>query len=604
MEDLIAGIDLGTTHSLIGVVEAGFPILLADESGSRLTPSVVYYPAEGAAQVGGAALRRLAVAPARTIVSVKRLMGRAPHELTWAPEYPLATDDGAVAISLDEARRVTPVEVSAEILRHLKALAERVMEKPVTRAVITVPAYFNDAQRKATKQAGELAGFTVERILNEPTAAALSFGMDKLEGCRRIAVYDLGGGTFDISILELSDGVFAVRSTHGDTALGGDDLDRALAEYLLGEFFPNKNASELTPEIRGRLLEAAVKAKHALSSAVEAKVELPFIEEGRSVSCTVTREVFVRLARPILERTVAPCHRALQDAGLTAAELDHVVLVGGSTRVPLVRELVERIFGKEPDTTQHPDEAVALGAVIQAGILSGALRSVTLLDVTPLSLGIETVGGLMNVLLPRNATIPAKAGELFTNAAAGQSAMAIRVLQGEREMARDNWELGKFALDFTPGPRGSARVGVQFSIDADGILSVLARDTVTGSERVVNLSNTAVDVDDARVEAMISQSVEHAFADMHERQWAEARMKAAELLEAVGGALPQAGEALVEEDRAVIMAAVSAVEEALHEQQLLRLKQANGALDAATEVLAAVLVERAMEASLQRRGVI
>ncbi len=603
---LIAGIDLGTTQSLIGVVDAGFPLLLADEGGSRLTPSAVYYPADGSAPlVGAAALRRRAAEPQRTVVSIKRLMGRRRAGVDWVPEFPLGSDaSGNVTVGLDGPRFVTPAAVSADILRRLKAIAERAMEQPVTRAVITVPAYFNDAQRQATRQAGELAGFTVERILNEPTAAALAFGLDKQAGRRRVAVYDLGGGTFDITILEMNDGVFDVLATHGDTALGGDDLDRALAAWLLARCLPGVQARELPAAVRSRLHEAAIDVKHALSSAAETTVALPFLHEGRSFMETVTRADFESLAAPLIERTRRPCQQALQDAGLTPADLQHVVLVGGSTRIPLVRALAREIFEREPDTSSHPDETVALGAVIQAGILSGALRGITLLDVTPLSLGIETFGGLMNVILPRNTTIPAKAGEMFTNAVALQPSMLIRVLQGEREMARDNWELGRFQIDFPPGPRGSARVGVQFAIDADGILSVLARDTATGTDRILAIQSTAVDVDDVRVEEMISQSVDHAFADMHERQWTEACLKAEELLAAVTSALPMAGESLSPEARSAITAAAAEVQAALAACALQRLKSANAALDEATESLAAILVERAMDDSLRRRGVL
>ena len=603
-QELIAGIDLGTTQSLIGVVDAGFPILLADAEGSRMTPSAVYYgPGQAVPVVGAAAVRRRAAEPGRTLLSIKRLMGRRTGEVDWVPEYPLGRDgEGNVTVELEDGRQVTPVEVSAEILRHLKAVAERAMEQPVNRAVITVPAYFNDAQRQATRRAGELAGFTVERILNEPTAAALAFGLDKLEGRRRVAVYDLGGGTFDITILELNDGVFDVLSTHGDTALGGDVLDRALAAWLTVGW--ELTAASLSPEVRSRIHEAAIEVKHQLSAAGEATVNLPFLLEGRSYTRTVTRTEFEALALPILQRTRRHCLQALHDAQLTPADLQHVVMVGGSTRIPLVRQLAAEIFAREPDTSSHPDETVAMGAVIQSGILSGALRGITLLDVTPLSLGIETFGGLMNVILPRNTTIPARAGEMFTNAVAQQPSMLIRVLQGEREMARDNWELGRFQIDFPPGPRGSARVGVQFAIDADGILSVLARDTATGTDRQLAIHSTAVDVEDARVEDMISRSVEHAFSDMQERQWTEARLKAEELLAAVTSALPMAGDALTPETAAGIASAEADVRAALISQNLARLKSANTSLDLATEGLAAILVERAMDDSLIRRGVL
>lgn len=580
---LLLGIDLGTTNSLVGVMDSGFPILLADAEGSRLTPSAVHFAADGTVTVGAAALRRRALEPERTVTSVKRLIGRRPGEGDWQPPYDLA------------ALGTSPVQVSAEILRHLRGLAERAMEQAITRAVITVPAYFNDAQRAATKKAGELAGLQVERILSEPTAAALAYGLDKLGEHRKVAVYDLGGGTFDISVLELRDGVFQVLSTAGDTQLGGDDLDRALAGHLA--------PAGADP---ARFLEAAEAAKKRLSEAESTRVELPFYDGTHSFAAEVTRAELEKLARPLLDRTRSHCLRALADAGLQAGDLDEVILVGGSTRMPLVRRTVAEIFGREPNLSQHPDEAVALGAVIQAGILDGSLRNVLLLDVTPLSLGIETFGGLMNVIIPRNTTIPCKAGEMFTNAVANQSEMLVRVLQGERELARDNWELGRLVVPFPAGPKGSARVGVQFRIDADGILEVLARDTASGSDTVLEIRNTAVDVDDERVEAMISASVEHAFEDMNERVWTEARLKAEELLGAVAAAMEQFGEAVTAEERAGIEAAAHAVRAVLagpsHDARAL--KAANQTLDDATQELAVRLVEQAMEESLARRGLV
>jgi molecular chaperone DnaK len=580
---LLLGIDLGTTNSLVGVMDSGFPILLADTEGSRLTPSAVHLAADGTVTVGAAALRRRALEPARTITSVKRLIGRRSGEGDWQPPYDLA------------ALGTSPVQVSAEILRHLRGLAERAMEQEITRAVITVPAYFNDAQRAATKKAGELAGLQVERILSEPTAAALAYGLDKLGEHRKVAVYDLGGGTFDISVLELREGIFQVLSTAGDTQLGGDDLDRALAEYLA--------PAGTDP---ARFQEAAEAAKKRLSEAETTRIELPFYDGIHSFAAEVTRAELEKLAQPLLERTRSHCLRALADAGLQASDLDEVILVGGSTRMPLVRRTVADIFGREPNLSQHPDEAVALGAVIQAGILDGSLRNVLLLDVTPLSLGIETFGGLMNVIIPRNTTLPCKAGEMFTNAVANQSEMLVRVLQGERELARDNWELGRLVVPFPPGPKGSARVGVQFRIDADGILEVLARDTASGTDTVLEIRNTAVDVDDERVEAMISASVEHAFEDMNERIWTEAQLKAEELLGAVAAAMEQFGEAVTAEERAKIEAASAEVRTVLagpsHDARAL--KAANQALDDATQELAVRLVEQAMEESLARRGLV
>jgi molecular chaperone DnaK len=579
----ILGIDLGTTNSLVGVVDSGFPILLADEEGSRLTPSAVHFGHDSSVLVGAAALRRRSLEPTRTVTSVKRLIGRRGGEGDWQPPYDLREIG------------TSPVAVSAEILKRLKAVAERALEQPVSRAVITVPAYFNDAQRNATKQAGELAGLTVERIVSEPTAAALAYGLDKLVDRQKIAVYDLGGGTFDISVLEMREGVFQVLSTAGDTQLGGDDLDRALAARIAPE--------GADPS---RFVEAAEAAKKRLSTEDSTRIELPFYDGRNSLSVEVTRAGLEKIIRPLIERTRAHCLRALSDAGVKPEELDEVVLVGGSTRIPLVRQYVAQLFGREPNTSQNPDEAVALGAVIQAGILSGSLRNVLLLDVTPLSLGIETFGGLMNVIIPRNSTIPCKAGEMFTNAVANQQDMLIRVLQGERELSKDNWELGRVVVPFPPGAKGSARVGVQFSIDANGILQVLARDTATGQDTVLEIQNTAVDVDDERVEQMIAESVEHAFEDMNERVWTEAKLKAEELLPAVHAALEQFGDAVTAEERAVIEQAAAGVRALLGApvHDATALKKANATLDDATQELAVRLVEKAMEESLARRGLV
>ena len=592
----IVGIDLGTTNSLVGAMDAGFPVLIADAEGRRLTPSVVYFPEQGAPEVGKELDIRRATQPERTVYSVKRLMGTRPGEVDTS-DLPYAVVGARVRIDGQER---SPEEISALILDKLKLDAERALGVPVSRAVITVPAYFNDAQRNATKQAGELAGLHVERILNEPTAAALAYGLDRLGDRSKIAVYDLGGGTFDISILELNAGVFQVLSTNGNTRLGGDDIDAALAERLRVEPF---DEGVTWPTTRPEFLELARKTKIDLSTREKVPVDYWVGGFAFELPQPFTRAKLEAAARPVVERTRTHCLRALADAKLSPGDLDAVILVGGVTRMPLVRTLVAEIFGREPDTSQNPDEAVALGATIQAGILSGAVRDVVLLDVTPLSLGIETFGGLANVIIPRNTTIPAKAGEMFTNPVAGQRAMGIHVLQGERERAADNWTLGRFDLDFTPGPRGSARVGVQFEIDADGILHVLARDTKTGREKIVEV-RSAVDVSDEKVEAMVAESVEHAFDDYHARLLVETRLKAGEMLPAVRHALTLAGDRLPGDERAHITTLAADVETAMAGDDLEYLKTAVAALDAGTQNLATLLIEQAMDEALERRGLV
>ncbi len=590
MSDIILGIDLGTTNSAVGVVDSGFPILLANEDGKRITPSAVWIGTDGSVEVGAKALRRRTLEPDRVVTSIKRLMGRRTDEVD--EHFPVPVERGTDG--LPRVLGKSPEEISAEILREMKRIAEWRMGTGITRAVITVPAYFHDAQRTATKRAGELAGLEVVRILNEPTAAALAYGLDKLGEHARVAVYDLGGGTFDLSILEMRDGVFQVLATHGDTRLGGDDLDALLLRHV-GKL---AGIPEPTGNLRVRFLEEAERVKLALSENHEAVFRLPFYDGVHSIEQTFTRADLETIAAPWIQRTLRHCKQALVDAALKPEDLNAVVLVGGSTRIPAVRRAVAELFQREPDVSQHPDEAIALGATIQAGVLGGTLRQMVLLDVTPLSLGIETFGGLMNVLIPRNTTIPCKAGEMFTNAADGQAAMRVRVLQGEREMARDNWELGDFNVPFSPAPKGRARMGVQFKIDENGILEVLVRDVSTGQDTVVKLGNAAVNVDDEAVETMVGESVEHAFTDMAERVFTEAKLKAEELLPAVKTVLAQ-GLAL-DSERGEIEAAAHAVETALAAGAANPLKAAVQRLDAATEALAARLVEQAMDEAMER----
>lgn len=627
----IVGIDLGTTNSLVTTVDSGIPYVIADAEGRRLTPSVVHWPAPGGGPlVGHPANRVRALHPSTTVHSVKRFMGRRGVDLAsedMLVTYPVSgSGGGPVKIRIHE-RELLPEDVSAEVLKKLKRDAELSLGETVTRAVITVPAYFNDAQRNATKRAGELAGLTVERILNEPTAAALAYGLDKLKEKSRIAVYDLGGGTFDLSILELHEGVFQVLATNGNTRLGGDDLDRRLVDFIA-----NKAGVATTPAMLSRIREAVEQAKINLSTETETEITLPFLTPEVSFQHRLTRTELESLTQDIIQRTRAHCLRALADAKLEARDLDQVILVGGQTRMPLVRKLVSEWFGCAEfeeerggvrlgqnyhqrsgpllNTSQNPDEAVALGAAIQAAILSGEFKSVLLLDVTPLSLGLETFGGLMNVLIPRNSTIPVKAGEMFTTAVDQQRSMLIHVLQGERERAKDNWSLGQFTLEFAAAPRGVPRVGVQFEIDANGILHVLARDTRTGQEKVVEMKS-AVDVDDAAVTKMVEESVEHAFDDLAARRWVEAKLKANEILAATRKGLSGCRAELESGYVAQVEAAMASVEAALpadasgaEVDDLKTLQAACAALDEVTKPLADLLMDRAMEAMLRKRGAI
>ena len=597
-EDLIIGIDLGTTNSLVGVVDSGFPLILADEEGERLTPSVVTYLKDGSIVTGREALRLKKLEPERTISSVKRFIGRPFDQISTeekaASDYKIQPASFGIEIPLSEAETTSPIEVSAEILRRLKTVAEMALGHGVSRAVVTVPAYFSNSQREATKSAAESVGLTVERVLNEPTAAALAYGLDKLDEQQTVAVYDLGGGTFDLSILQMKKGLFEVISTAGDTQLGGDDLDLVIANAIQRRL----KLDDLTTAESSRIRTAAREAKESLSSSDTHLIRLPFFRGNESFETEISQSEVEALMLPVIRRTRSICRRAFAEAQNKGVDsIDHLILVGGSTRIPLVRRSLEEWFEIVPNLSQHPDEAVALGAAIQAGILCGRVREVLLVDVTPLSLGIETFGGLMNVIIPRNSTIPAKAGEMFTNAVANQKNFAIRVLQGEREMARDNWLLGEIEIPFKPGPKGSARVGVQFKIDQNGILEVLSRNTETGKDHILEIKSSAVDVDDSSVEQMVSESIVHAFDDMNERIWTEARMKSEELLPAVESGLELVGSKLSENELTEIHKASTLVKGILTSdlKDAAALKQANHTLDEATQNLAALLVEAAFE---------
>ncbi len=534
----IIGIDLGTTNSVVSVMEGSSPIVIANAEGMRTTPSVVAFTKSGERIVGQAAKRQAVTNPKNTVYSIKRFMGRkideATDEAKSVPYTVVAGENNSARVDID-GRLYSPPEISAMILQKMKQTAEDYLGEKITEAVITVPAYFNDSQRQATKDAGEIAGLNVRRIINEPTAAALAYGMDKKGQNQTVVVYDLGGGTFDISILEIGDGVFEVKSTNGDTHLGGDNFDHRLIEYLADEFNKQEGIDlRKDPMALQRLREAAEKAKIELSQMLQTDVNLPFVtataEGPKHLNINITRARFEQLCTDLFERSLKPCESAMKDAKLTPSQIDEVILVGGSTRIPKIQELVKNYFGKEPNKGVNPDEVVAIGAAIQGGVLAGDVKDVLLLDVTPLTLGIETMGGVMTPMIPANTTIPHKKSETFSTASDNQPSVEINILQGERSMANDNKTLGKFHLDgIPPAPRGVPQVEVTFDIDANGILSVIAKDKASGKEQNVRITGSS-GLDKNDVEKMKRDAQEHATEDKKRKEEIEVNNQADNLV--------------------------------------------------------------------------
>ncbi len=530
MASKIIGIDLGTTNSVVAVMEGGDPVVIPNAEGGRTTPSVVAFTKDGDRLVGQVAKRQAVTNPKQTIFSIKRFMGRRMNEITEetkrVPYKVEAGQNGLASVEI-AGKKYTPPEISAMILQKMKQTAEDYLGTTVEKAVITVPAYFNDAQRQATKDAGKIAGLEVLRIINEPTAAALAYGLEKKKD-EKIAVFDLGGGTYDISVLELAEGVFEVKSTNGDTHLGGDDFDERLIEWLITEFKRDQGIDlSKDPMALQRLKEAAEKAKMELSSTAQTDINLPFITADQSgpkhLNLTLTRAKFEQLVDDLVKRTIPPMEKALQDAGLKPGDIDEVILVGGSTRIPKIQEIVKSFFGKEPNRSVNPDEVVAIGAAIQGGVLGGEVKDVLLLDVTPLSLGIETLGGVSTPLIPRNTTIPTKKSEVFSTAEDNQTTVEIHVLQGERPMAQDNRTIGKFQLTgIPPAPRGMPQVEVTFDIDANGILHVSAKDKASGKEQKIRIEASS-GLSDADIDKMVKQAEANAKEDEARRQEIDTR---------------------------------------------------------------------------------
>jgi len=581
----VIGIDLGTTNSCVAVVEGGEPVVITNAEGGRTTPSVVAFTKQGERLVGQLAKRQAVTNPDHTISSIKRFMGRSHtevgQEIKTVP-YKVESGTGGLAVVKINDKQYTPPEISALVLQKMKQTAEDYLGEKVTEAVITVPAYFNDNQRQATKDAGRIAGFDVKRIINEPTAASLAYGLDKKKD-QKIAVFDLGGGTFDISILELGEGVFEVKATNGDTHLGGDDLDQRVMDWLADEF-KKDNGIDLRndPMALQRLKEAAEKAKCELSTVAQTDINLPFITADQSgpkhMNITLTRSKFEQLVEDLLDRTIDPCKKALSDAGLAANEIDEVILVGGSTRIPKVQEIVKSLFGKEPHKGVNPDEVVAIGAAIQGAVLAGDVKDVLLLDVTPLSLGIETLGGVFTKLIPRNTTIPTKKSEIFSTAADSQTTVDIHVLQGEREMASVNKTIGRFQLTgIPPAPRGVPQIEVSFDIDANGILDVSARDKATGKEQSIKIQASS-GLSEDEIQQMVKDAESHAAEDKAAREKIDARNRADQMAHETEKNLKEMGDKVDADAKAKVEAAVGRVREALKKDDTEEIKSATEAL--------------------------